>query len=715
MVLVEPVTAEPASTQDGDTSAPHDSAPVKTTVSAADVAGAQVDFDDAANLLDEPAPAALPESPDLTETVEDLSVQAESNRSSTDVVDDRPATEWRDEAQDGDEPNEADTPLMRPPPRPALDDALLPNEDWTSPSIVQWRNRLLTGIAAIVGVVLAVMMLIIFTSSDNSTSIAIRPSENEIAPVDDASTVSQEPTEIESTQSEDAETLEPSELPEAVGSDVISAKANPDDAGTPAVDPEKPVPDGPLATDPPSTDEPPGLTPKEPASDDTATDDASSPLSDTLREFGALLSDEETPVRPVPMSEPDLPPAPDAEDPEDDPIVRRTGPRDVAVDDRLNDPIAKIEFDGVPLGNFLRFISDYSTIPITLDADIMRWARVSPLTAVKIEATDTTVAEVLDEALTPVGLEHRVEADQLFITRRPRVAGGIRTVTFKVDDLVGRDQEQLERLGTQIMDFVEPDSWSSRGGIGTITYGESELIIEQHETVQFEVLDFCEKLRVARGLKTRSSYDKSLFEMKTRAQRVGPKLGKSITLTYIRPAPLQSIVDRIAKIAGLQILIDWRELAVAGWSPDAELRYAVADQPAAKALATLLEPMELVYRVIDDSTLQITTLGALESRYELEFYLAMEAETDGLGLAQAAREALGSTTFRDLGGSGQLVFDEPSRCLLALLSQPQHLELQAWLNARRDALARAKAEEKTTPTSAVESRIVPASGRVSND
>ncbi len=47
------------------------------------------------------------------------------------------------------------------------------------------------------------------------------------------------------------------------------------------------------------------------------------------------------------------------------------------------------------------------------------------------------------------------------------------------------------------MDFVEPESWSSRGGIGTITFRGSELIVEQYETVQFRVLGFvknCESL-----------------------------------------------------------------------------------------------------------------------------------------------------------------------------------------------------------------------------
>jgi hypothetical protein len=132
----------------------------------------------------------------------------------------------------------------------------------------------------------------------------------------------------------------------------------------------------------------------------------------------------------------------------------------------------------------------------------------------------------------------------------------------------------------------------------------------------------------------------------------------------------------------LQILIDWRALGEAGWSPDAEVRFSVADQPVAKALATLLEPMELVYRVVDESTLQITTSTVLDSRLEIEFYRVPNVDDDGTKLVKEAHDALGPANFQDFGGAGQLAFDQPSNCLLVSLSQPRQMEVQAWLAAR---------------------------------
>ncbi|MEX0818801.1 MAG: hypothetical protein WD070_04380, partial [Pirellulaceae bacterium] len=669
MVLVEPVPAAPDVSQEAEPSASTDSAIAHHALAASDASDAA--FEDAASLFDQASED--PASPDLTETVEDLSVRAEAGPPSRD---DKIAADesghWEGDPVESDESAADALSELSPPPRPATDDVLLPNADWASAATVQWRNRVLLGIAGVVGVVLAVMLLVVFSGGDTSPATASHPTPPRTQPINDTSGLqAAEPEEAESpgTATEPAAPPVASES-SADGPDLRPREGLSDDPIEPPIEspaesplpspaPARPEPESGVALpDAPASDEPPGLTPKEPITDGVGTGGGPSPLSETLREFGALLDETKEPANPLPEMATESPRPPASDEREDEPVARRTGARVVEVHDRLNDPVARIDLDGVPLVNFLRFISDYSTIPITLDADILRWARVSPITAVRLSASDTTVAEVLNQGLAPLGLEHRIEADQLFITRRPKNESGVRTVTFKVEDLVGDDAKQLQQLGTRIMDFVAPESWSSRGGAGTMTFHGSELVIEQSEAVQFEILGFCEKLRVARGLSKRSPYDASMFRLATRGEQADAKLAQAITLTYIRPAPLQAIVDRIAQIAKLHILIDWRALADAGWSPDAEVGFSVADQPAAKALATLLEPLDLAYRIVDESTLQVTTPAVLDSRLEIEFYRVPKREDDGAPLVQSARDALGPANFRDFGGGGQLAFDE---------------------------------------------------------
>ncbi len=673
------------------------------------------------------APAAVaPE--DLKDTVEDLTVAPSQHGHETETETETEApipTSANDHTFEEDllATSEASAAVEFPPALPAHDDSvLLPNADWMSSSMTQWRNRALTVIAAVTGITLALLILVMLdggvapdivatpsTSNSEGSNHGDSPApENttpEVTPPDN-----QQPTAADMT--EEPPLIAPADVPgdpppaKSTASDAVST----DDAqpATVAV-PAPPEPSPAEATAPPTPPEPaeetpPGLKPMPSSTDAAASPDGSRPLAETMRDFGALFTEPPTPTNAAVSEATPDPVVDETSDTNEAAPVRRPGPRSVEIDDRLRDPVAEIDFDGVPLVNFLRFMTDYSTIPITLDPDMLVWAKLSPTTAIKLKAKESTVAEVLDKALTPLGLHYRSEEEQLFITRRPRADGARRSVSFKVPDLVGEDAQQLQALGTQIMHFVAPETWSSQGGEGTIAFGPAELVVEQDETVLFEVLAFCDKLRVARGLNPRSPFDASLFRLVSRSERAAPKLAQPVSLTYLRPALLDRIIDRISATAKLHLLIDWRALAEVGWSPDAELTFSVVNQPVGDALNSFLQPLDLAYRVVDESTLQITSQSAVESRLEVEFYPLTAAENgNGLALLKRAQQTLGEEQFREFGGRGQLAYDDIGHCLIALLSQPQQIQLQAWLVESRNATN----ASATTPTAETRGASVP--------
>jgi hypothetical protein len=684
MLLVEP-PSDPAAKQAAAAATP----PTRPDPTQEAAAGAS-DFDDAASLFEPSKPEAGVGDVDpseLADTVEDLSLQAGLH----DVPREEPTSD-AEEIDNAEEENSEEVAHPQPP--------LLPTADWQSAGTTQWRNRVLTGMAGLVGVVLALGAVFFFSSGDEPNTPPPAPSP-EVAKVEEpvAETNATSPTESPDATpvlppNETAE--EPSvEEPAEVPAEPVLPEADPKE---PDPAPPEPKVDEPDATPPPTEDTPPGLTPK-PESDGEGGTDGS--VASTLREFNSLLDDPPAKTEsPEKVGSPP-PPVSDAADVVEEPGLRRPKPRVVNADERLGDPVAAIQFDGVPLTKFLQFISDYSTIPVTLDPDVLIWTKVKPTTAVRVAARESTVADVLTEALAPLGLYYLVEHDQLLITRRPKDPGVLREVPFKVVDLVGDDPERLETLGGMLIDLVAPSSWSSRGGEGTITFKGATIIVEQYEPVLFEVLGFFEKLRVARGLETRhDSFGESHFRLESRSSRAAKKLARSISLTYIRPAPFQGILDRISQEAEVHILIDWLALAAKGWNPDAEVSFSVADQPLSNALQTLLEPMELSYRIVDESVVQITTIEALASHLELEFYKLADEGADA-DIVQAAKNALGRDVFRERGGTGALMFDQKSKCVLACLSQPRHRELQKWL------VAEAASGElgPTTPTATGETRI----------
>ena len=68
------------------------------------------------------------------------------------------------------------------------------------------------------------------------------------------------------------------------------------------------------------------------------------------------------------------------------------------------------------------------------------------------------------------------------------------------------------------------------------------------------------------------------------------------------------------------MLVDWRALAAAGWSDEVAVSLELPHGSLEDALQCLLESMDLVFRVIDAHTIQITTRDAETAAFDLESY-----------------------------------------------------------------------------------------------
>ncbi len=656
--------------------APHSPAPAEEAAAAAppDDMAAEAAHTPPAQEAPPPTPAATPPDrtsgpsatsgagADMSDTVEDLSVYGT-----------RPAPP----------PDDAGTALDQ------MSDhgPLLPTDQWSSTTSQLWRSWVLMGGAAAAGIVLAgtVFGFVIARFS--------RPDETaqESAPP---------PAAAAPEQARPAPAAAGGDTSESTGEENPPADANPpggprDEKGAPA-DPARPVagdPDAPQqppadpadaapdaavpdAAPPDDADDgPPGFTPKaDPAGDG----DAATTLDETVAQFEALLDD-----KPMPPVEPEEgADAPPADLPVEDAGPRRPPPRVVDVAARLDDNLIEIEIDGTPLVTFLQFMSQLSTIPITLDPEVLPWLNLTPVSPVTAQRSGATVEEILAEALTPLGLSCVVREKQLLVTRP---SGPPRPLTLRIQDLAS-DRAELRAMATLMTTLVAPGSWRDGGGLGRITVQEDALVVQQSDPVKFEILRFFERLRVARGLPPRSSFAASLFALTPRHERAKLSLDAPVSLNYLQPTSLEEVVQRLGHAAGCHVLIDWGALAEAGWNPDAQVTLTVAERPLRDALRELLEPMELTYRAIDAELLQVTTPQQIARRPELEFYDVAELlgeTTTPEQLITALKKALGEDLFVETGGQGVLYFDPPSKCLLAALAQPQQIALQQELDRLR--------------------------------
>ncbi len=591
---------------------------------------------------------------------------------------------------------EVDAPVLPP----------LPDDMWVSHNLRAWRQFVLLGGAAVAGVALAIGVFgyaVLYANRGNSPAIA------DAATVATSTPPSPEDRQIHGeagdqqkssdnkgsggTNNDDSAESSPTTPPEsATEVNQTEAAANAPQAADSNGSRIAESPNHEDATPPPPLDEEALASTAETNLQPTETLAAS---DDVLGRFGDFLGDATfdsgmVPSLPVEsVTNEDSSENNSSEGASEQPSTEETppprqAPRQVDVAARLADPIAAIEFSNLPLVDFLDFISDLSTIPVTIEPEALAWRRLTPHAPISVKLKETTVGGAVSAALEPLALGFDVRDGHLVVTAPAVKDATLRQIKHPVNDLVSGDAEQVLEFGRLITQLVAPESWKAAGGPGSILPQESGLLIEQTEAIHYRVIAFCETLRAARGLSLRTRFDASRFQPLIQRQLAQSKLNAPIQLNFRQSTDLTEILKRLGSAAGITILIDWRAATEAGWSIDAKGSVVAENEPLGDVLTRLLSPMDLAYRVIDGATLEITTPEKLRVKLETEFYplpknLSDDTSDDAI-LARIQQE-LGEHHFSD--GRGALHLDLPSRHLIAALPQPQQAELAALIEKWR--------------------------------
>ncbi len=99
-----------------------------------------------------------------------------------------------------------------------------------------------------------------------------------------------------------------------------------------------------------------------------------------------------------------------AEAPPDDALSEET------VDDRMGVILHEVNFVSVPLGQFVAFVGDVTTLPIMIDDGALAAAGKKRTMPVTVHLSDTTAQDALRAALAPLGLTYEVRGKRLFVT-----------------------------------------------------------------------------------------------------------------------------------------------------------------------------------------------------------------------------------------------------------------------------------------------------------
>jgi len=400
-------------------------------------------------------------------------------------------------------------------------------------------------------------------------------------------------------------------------------------------------------------------------------------------------------------------PAPEDEPPEDDepeesvaasPGPDASVPAKVDVRARLADRWPEVSFPAVPLIDAVRLTGRMSTLRVALDLDALDEVGVEPRGPVTVRLKDATTGEILAAIAAQRGLEPAVVDDRVVLTLPQEERSRLRTAKYDVSDLLRGQASAGTDLGVAVRTLVAPAGWQQAGGQGTIEVGGGSLVVQQTGPVHRQVQSFCRKLRLARGLPILDS-GSGATGLQTRLDGAWAKLRESVTVNFSAPTPIEELLAELEAATGTTILVDWAALGASRRVADPRGVLQVHERPLCEALVELLQPLALGYRIVGPDLFEATTRKAVADRLELEFYPVKDllaAGQNGEALAGRVKGQVAPATWTGAGGKGVVLFDQPSKHLIVLQSQPVQAAVQ--IELRKMAGEKAAPAKPASPT-----------------
>ncbi|MCA9215504.1 MAG: hypothetical protein KDB27_20710 [Planctomycetales bacterium] len=344
-------------------------------------------------------------------------------------------------------------------------------------------------------------------------------------------------------------------------------------------------------------------------------------------------------------------------------VTNRPTPPVVDVEARLKDPVEGIKFDDTPLIDALRAIQYVSTIPVSVEPDALYLARTSAREKISLQQGKQSVGKLLSGVLSSVSkgkLATEIDGGHLLVTTRGLT--NFRTVPHKVGDLASNPTEAAE-LAVWISALIAPGTWSDDGGRGTAEAKSASIEVTHNSITHYRVYRFLARLRAARGVdaKKLAGEHGSLVPRPKRDE----KLQTTVTAKFVTETDLTQIVSSLEGQSDVSILIDWRSLHAAGWSPKDRLTFYCDNVPLKGALDQLLTPMGLAVNVVDDSTVQVV-YPVTDPSWDVEFYKLPKSQTEASAAETVKQIALAT------GVPATSVWDQKSKRLI--VAAPQSIQ-----------------------------------------
>jgi hypothetical protein len=347
--------------------------------------------------------------------------------------------------------------------------------------------------------------------------------------------------------------------------------------------------------------------------------------------------------------------------------------------------VESLEFTSMPLARFVETLSGLSGLPITLDPSALELAGRSALGEIDVSARDSTLAALIEDALRKSRLTFVEKGGQVVVALPDADRRSSRDFDFS--DLMEAGATDAAGVAQLIEAFVAPQSWKSAGGASSLEVNGNKLRIDQRKAAHHEMLLFCERLRLARGLAPKSKYPSELLTIDLPYSKVNAKLSQKTTFTFLPWTPLADVLRHWQESSGITMLVDWHRIADLELGPSTPLACSAIDRTWKEVLDEVLEPLGLAWWAVDGATIHITSRESLDDIQRVEFYEIPKQVRDqfasGSALVETLRTELGEQVGPEAADAEQLTMrlDKPSRRLIVRGTPSVHRYLVTRLGA----------------------------------
>ncbi|MCO6045511.1 hypothetical protein NG895_16490 [Aeoliella sp. ICT_H6.2] len=291
---------------------------------------------------------------------------------------------------------------------------------------------------------------------------------------------------------------------------------------------------------------------------------------------------------------------------------------------RLEMKLPGVTWRNTPLVVALRELEQLSGAPITVRPAHLQMAGVTAMHKVSLAEENATVRQLATGLAKAAHLRAETTPQGLVLVR----AGTdkwhpVGSPQYDVSDLVS-SAEEAGALGDLLQRVVSPESWQQADA--KLAVDGAAFKIHQQLGVHYDILKFIERLRMARGLPTRSRYPKSLLSIEPRLATMKKQLARPTTFAFVDWTPLADVFDYWHETSGLTMVADWQRLADNDLRPLATMAGSVDNVAFSQALDTCLTPLDMAWTPTDGSTLQLTTVDAANNSSWVEFYPGADAD-----------------------------------------------------------------------------------------